>query len=459
MIKRVLLIKLSILALLAFLVLGGGLCKKPSDPKALQLAQPTNLVYWRVWDDQSSFDQMIQAYQKLHSNVTITYRRLRYEEYEQEILKALAEDRAPDIVSIHNTWLEKYQELISPLPAVLELPVKEVTGPKFKQETRYALQQKKTLNLADLRRDYVDVVAQDVIKGEQIYGLPLSLDTLVLYYNRDLLNNAKIPQAPTNWNEFAEAVKKLTFQNEEGKIIQAGAALGTANNIPRAFDILSLIMMQNGTQMTNDTRSFTTFHLPPAGSDYNPAQEALVFYTDFANPPKAVYTWNKDQPDALEAFTSGQLAFFFGYSYHLPLIKSKAPRLNLGIAKIPQIAGASKEINYANYWVETVMKKTKSPNFAWDFLLFASQPENVATYLTLAQKPTALRALVTAQLEEENIQIFADQVLTSQSWYAGKDSTVAEEAFKTMITEYLAGEKPVQEIMNFTAAKINNSWK
>ncbi|PIP29532.1 ABC transporter substrate-binding protein, partial [Candidatus Kuenenbacteria bacterium CG23_combo_of_CG06-09_8_20_14_all_36_9] len=42
----------------------------------------------------------------------------------------------------------------------------------------------------------------------QILGLPLSLDTLTLFYNRDHFNAAGLIQAPSTWQEFNEAVIK-----------------------------------------------------------------------------------------------------------------------------------------------------------------------------------------------------------------------------------------------------------
>ena len=82
----------------------------------------------------------------------------------------------------------------------------------------------------------------------------------------------------------------------------------------------------------------------------------------------------------MEAFASGQLAMMFGYAYHLPQLKAKAPGLDIGIAPIPQLDPIN-EINYANYWVEAPLKKTKYPDEAWDFILFAASNENSGQYL------------------------------------------------------------------------------
>jgi len=310
--------KLSILFLLIILLTGGFRCKVVSQ-KVRERMKPARLTYWRVWDNPDTMAGIINDYRRAHSYVTISYRKLRYEEYEQALLEAWAEDRGPDIFSIPVTWLEKYKKYILPLPEKITMPYEMMTGPSCKREKTVVLKTKKSLTIGDLRNNFVDTVYNNIREGNQIYGLPLSVDTLVLYYNRDLLDNAQIPQPPRDWTEFKEDVQKLTFQDKEGNIVQAGAALGTANNIERSMDILSLLMMQNGTKMSKGRQA--VFDRPlESNPNYFPGEEALKFYTDFANPAKEVYSWNSRMPNSLDAFVEGKLAFFFGYSYHLPII-------------------------------------------------------------------------------------------------------------------------------------------
>jgi len=306
------------------------------------------------------------------------------------------------------------------------------------------------------------VVAEDVIRSyttsrnaeekDRIFGLPLAVDSLALFYNRDLLNAAGIPEAPTTWTKFQEDVTALTSIGTNDEIRQSGAALGTSENVERAFDIVSILMMQNGTEMS-DSRGRAVFS---AGDDEGLlATQAVRFYTDFANPLKAVYTWNEDMDDSFDAFTNGSTAFFLGYSYHYDLIRTANEKINLAVAPLPQIEGG-KTVNYANYWVETVAKSSNNEDWAWDFIEFAASEERVTDYLSAANKPTALRALINTQLEDEVLSVFAGQTLTADSWYRGDDVSVAEEAFLDLIDAYLAGEdqeRALREAQN----KVNQS--
>lgn len=444
--------------LLTFILTAGAGCTSQSSPKSIK---PISLTYWRVFDDEDAFADIIANYKKIHPNITITYKKFRYEEYEKELLNALAEDRGPDLFSIPSSWVAEYQAKLAPLPAETTILVPVVQG-TIKKETIAETQVKKSLTLKGLKTNFVDIVSSDAVlekDGEKkIYGLPLYVDTMAMYYNPSLLNNAGISAPPQYWNaEFQQDVKKLTKQNNQGNIIQSGVALGGNANIERPQDILSLLMMQNGAMMMDN--GSVLFHTIPAGGDpkYNPGLEALRFYTDFSNPGKDVYCWNSNLQNSLNMFAQGNLAMMFTYSYNLPVVRALNPKLNFSVAKMPQIQGNSKQVNYANYWLEGVSAKTKNIDAAWDFIQYETSQDQVPSYLKVAKKPTALRALIKTQTDDLDLGIFADQVLTAQSWYHGKDSLAAEKAVSEMIDLTIKSEKDIKQIMEQGAAKVQQT--
>ncbi|MBI2476917.1 extracellular solute-binding protein, partial [Candidatus Uhrbacteria bacterium] len=96
---------------LSLLVLPGIGCRGGSK-EAKQALEPVDLTVWRVFDDSDSFRGVIDAYKRVHPNVRINYKKLRFDEYEDALIQALAEDRGPDIFVVHNTWMKKYLPLI-----------------------------------------------------------------------------------------------------------------------------------------------------------------------------------------------------------------------------------------------------------------------------------------------------------------------------------------------------------
>ena len=455
--------KIKLIFLISLIIILPGFGFKCTSKEVQQYMKPIELNYWRVWDGPDAFAEIIDKYNQLHSNIAINYKKLRYDEYEQALLEAWAEDRGPDIFSIHNTWVKKYQSKIETMPPNITMAYPIVKG-TMKKEIVPEIRVTKSISLKDIKDKFVDVVYDDVvinIEGrEQVFGLPISMDTLAMYYHKDLLNNANITMPPAYWDrEFQQNVKKLTRQNTKGEIIQSGVALGGSDNVERYSDILSVLMMQNGAVMMNEAGAVMFNQAPPAYSEqkYNPGMEALRFYTDFANPAKEVYCWNNDLDNSLEMFTQGKLAFMFGYAYHLPQIRAQGPKLNFSIAPLPQIEDSQQIINFANYWVETVSKKSQHSDEAWDFIQFISRAENVKSYLKAVNKPTALRSLIEEQLDDVDIGVFADQVLTAKSWYKGADVLAAENVIGEMINDVVTGKEEIDSAINTGASRVRQT--
>lgn len=459
--------------LICIVLLTSGFGCKGVSQDVQEKMKPVTLEYWRVFDGPDDFKEIIDSYNLLHPFITINYKKLTYEEYRNALLEGFAADRGPDIFSIHNTWMTEYKEkdLIAPLPAEITM-VYPVTKGTIKKEVVAELRTSKSLTLKDLKTNFVDVVSGDVVMKtgnvkegnlkDDIFGLPLSVDTLAMFYNKDLFNNAGIITPPLYWNkEFQQDVKKLTKQDNKGQIIQAGVALGGGSNIERSGDILSTLMMQNGAIMMDESGRVMFNMVPPAleTKNYNPGLDALRFYIDFASPAKEVYTWNKNMGKSLDLFTQNKLAIMFGYSYMLPDIKARAPKLNFAVSKLPQIEGNPQGVNFANYWVEVVAKKSKNINEAWDFVQYLTQAEQAKIYLDHVNKPTALRSLVKDQIDNEEIGIFAEQTLTARSWYKGVDSIANDSIITDMINEALIGQNELIDVINLGASKVQQTIK
>ncbi len=106
---------LAVALIASTLVITGQGCRRSSEAERLA-NRPVELTIWRVFENEDALRPAMRAYRDLHPNVSFTYRQLRIEEYEDELLRAFAEGTGPDIFSVHNTWVGGYENLIQPLP-------------------------------------------------------------------------------------------------------------------------------------------------------------------------------------------------------------------------------------------------------------------------------------------------------------------------------------------------------
>ncbi len=467
-------IKKAILFLIFILLITSGFkCTLNPFAKKNLLNRPVKLTVWGVYEDRDALKLLFDKFTKAHPTVTFEYKQFTAEEYEDQLLNAWADDRGPDIYFLPSNLLLQYKSKgrIIPMPTSAKLPFREIkisgVGSFKKTDIIDSVKDITLTSKNDLDLKFADVVTTDVYIDDKIYGLPLSLETLAMFYNRDLLNKAGIPNPPVVWSDgessddFMDQVKKITRITKEGNFTQSGTALGTINNISNASDIIALLLMQSNPTLGNKN------------GKVNFSENSKIFlltvnfYNDFSNPIKDIYSWNKDQLDSFEAFKAGQIAFFFGYPYHKEQLKNA---YNYGITTVPQLQYGRLEngeitpinpVNIANYWVMTVSHKTKNSDIAWGFIDFATKKDNVRAYLEKSEKPTALRDLISEQSKNIKLAPFVNQILSAKSWYHGISPDLANRYLEELVDKIKnpGTNTDLNAIIESYQSKINQTIK
>ncbi|TSC81705.1 MAG: multiple sugar transport system substrate-binding protein [Parcubacteria group bacterium Gr01-1014_20] len=371
-----------------------------------------------VWgfDDESYFRSLIGEYGKYRKNVKVQYKEFDEDKYEANLIDALASGEGPDVFLIRSRDAYKEKNKISAVPAT-------------------------QLNLVSFQKYFPEVVSQDFVIDGEIYALPLYLDTLALFYNKDFFDQVGITSPPKTWQEFQEDVAKLAVVDREGEIFRAGAAIGgSERSVAHATDLLNLIMLQNGTNMTSQNLGAATFGATV--KQKNPGLEAFNFYLQFANAASSYYTWNDNQPDSLDAFASEKVAMIFGYQRDVKAIKDRNSFLKFGVDLVPQPEGALKAVSYADYSGLSVSKQSREKAWAWDFVKYvATTPQVVQGYLDISSRPPAIRdPLIKDKLNDLRLGVFARQALTARGW-TQIDSTDIRGIFSSAIQSVLSGQK------------------
>ncbi len=432
----------SFFLLIATLVVGGLGCKGLTQEE-VQAVRPVRLQYWTVYNNVEELRALAAEYKTLRPHVTVDIRRLRFDEFERVLLNALADDAGPDIISVRNTDLRGKVSRLSAMPASVTMARLEVKG-QYAKETVVTQEVVPMPTKQTIESVYVQAVPQDVVISNKIYGLPLAIDTLALYYNKDLLDAAGVPLPPKTWPELFEAVKKGTKYDADGNIVQAGIAMGTGANIDNAFDIISLLMHQTNVTIAAGREVQFAKGLDNRAAPNHPAMQVLRFYTDFARNSKEIYSWNTSMPNAFESFVRGQSVFYLGFAFDRERIRAAAPQMNVEVVAAPQLPDAT-PVNVANYWVESVLKKSKRQNEAWDFIRFITSPQNVLRYTKASLQPSPLRAQLTEQLSNPLLVPFTSQVLTAKNWYEGRNIDAVRAAFADMADKSVAPLKEEED--------------
>jgi multiple sugar transport system substrate-binding protein len=397
-------------------LLGGGLLKKLLIgigavvlvtiiiilliPKG-QPDQAVTLQWWGLWEDNSTMQTLLLNFHKTHPNITVEYVKNDPSQYLDRLQTRIQNGSGPDIFLYHNSWLPMLSTDLSPLSS------DAITPDQFKQ-------------------DYYPVMQQDLTQNGAIYGIPMEADTLALFVNPALFEAAGV-QVPTNWDQFVKAAKQLTVKDPDGKIKTAGAALGTYNNVDHAPDIISLLFLQQGVQMNNITNSAQN------------EADALQFYTSFAIGQDNV--WDSTLDNSLLAFSKGNLAMYFGFSWDVFQIQKLNPDLQFKIYPVPNLYG--KKTTVASYWVNGVSAKSTHQNEAMEFMNYLAQKSTAQQFYTDTAKvrafgePYARKDLAASLQENQLVYPFVSQLNDAASSYFASDTKDGDTGINSEMNSYL----------------------
>ncbi len=378
------------------------------------------LKIWDPFEDSQNLQALISEYQQAHPNVQIVYTKKDITTYSQDLIQSLASGTGPDIYSINNSWLPTYVDKLVPV----------ATTSKF--------------TFKAYKDAFVDVAVNDFTIDQKIYAVPLYVDSLALYYNKDVLGTAGIAVPPKTWQELEQQVQKIKRADQTGYFTLSGVAAGTSLNINRAVDILYLMMLQKGTvpySVSGGRPSFAQ-SVQKNGNYTTPGLEGLSFYTSFANPSSVNYNWNSRSDYSVDAFINGRAAFLYSYSYMADTIRNKNPNLNFDVAGVPQTNLNDPSVNFANYWGLGVSRQAKSPNTAWDFLEFLTSKESLDKYYAKNKKPSSRKDLISLQIQDPEIGVFANANLTAKSFYKPDQEKMDGIFAKLIDNVILKGVKP-----------------
>ncbi|MBI4121342.1 MAG: extracellular solute-binding protein [Candidatus Ryanbacteria bacterium] len=338
------------------------------------------LIVWGV-DPKEIFGGLFAKYAE-EVGTTIVYVEKDERTIHQEVLEAIASEKSPDLLVVPDSWIRDNKDKIAtPLPAIVN--VENAKNSMVELGTQLLVEEK-----------IVDGKLQ-----QNMYGLPLWLDPIVLFWNRELFEQAKpepIALPPKDWDEFVRDSKKLTKLADGKQVTRAGAALGRAHNIPLYKEILSLLLLQLNSDIEDG------IFLGGAGSKEaaDGARSAIKFYTDFGNPntaPGGAYSWNPRLPEPRALFIEGKLGMMLDLYSFKDELKAKNPHLAFDVASVPQLRDdgkrTQKTVNYAAVRAITVLKGGENQNNAWFFAKWLANPEQIKSIIASHDVAPVIRSM------------------------------------------------------------------
>ena len=387
---------------------GGGAEKKLSG----------QLVMWGTEDGDAMSNFLGKASTGLGDKISVKYSQKSEDTFAGDIIEALASGNAPDMI-------------ILPQDLIIRLESKLVPFTPEEYTER------------DFKNSFIEN-GEIFIQPKGILALPIAIDPLVMYWNRDIFTDKSIAIPPKYWDEFLTLAPAITEKNETNDIKLSAVSFGGYQNVTNAKDILSMLILQTG----NPLMARVGGVLQPTLSGINgqnvpPIQQVLQFYTDFADPVKNIYSWNVAMPESKQMFLSEDLAVYFGFASELPDLRLKNPNLNFDVALVPQIRDFSRRLTFGKAEGLAVLNASSQKIVAVFVAKYLTSSDNTTLFSKTFSKISPSRDVLAKSPADANQKIFYDSTIISRSWLdTNKEKT--NNIFQTAVSDINSGKGTVE---------------
>lgn len=306
------------------------------EPIEIRLAEgswvgPEGIAFWT--------DEIIPSFEEENPGINVTFENAESPDYADKLYTQAVAGDSPDVMfvwdNINYNLLQKGQ--------LLQL------DDYF--ESKY------------LEDFYPALVNAHLLDG-QLFGMPKYVSTVVMAYNKDLLDEAGVnhPDGSWNWDDYLSAYEATTKRDDSGNIVQWG------NYVAQEY-IQHYVWMNGGEWM--NTEIFGTKCL----LDSEEAVEALKFNHDqiYGGNPVAPIAGSIPEMGWWNVFSTGRVAFMESHSWTVTnYIRENDfawDFLDLPVARDGTKAG----LTFCNGYV--IAKKTKEPDASVQLVRFLTSPE------------------------------------------------------------------------------------
>jgi len=410
------------LAIFGILVFSGAIPLGTSD-------EPGSLGTVVLWGTvpSSAMSPLLETFNNDNPSFILRYVQKSADTFDQDLLEALAEGTGPDLVFLPDELVFHYANKIFAIPY-------------------------DTYPLASFKSNFASA-GEVFLTSNGMLAFPITIDPLVLYYNRSTLDANAVVYPPAFWDEVSALVPTLTKKDDSNKIIKSTVALGHFSNVVHAKDIISALFMQAGNPIVVEKNGTLISALSTSGLASG-LGSVLKFYTDFADPNNSAYSWNKSFPNSRDAFSRGDLAFYIGYASELPSLVNKNPNQNFSAASFPQNRNANFKLTGAHVMGISLLASSKNFTTAFTAASLLATGDFAGKLAQSLGVAPARRDLLAQKPADAYSPTFYNSALYARSWL-DPSSKGTDDIFRRMVDGVLSNSISPDSAITDANSKLN----
>lgn len=392
-----------------------------------------DVVIWGTVD-QDIMDSVIVNLASLDES----FKKVSYEEKDEVdfdliLIEAIASGTGPDVFLLPQSEILDKQNKIFPIP--------------------YA-----NFSIRDFK-DYFIEEGELYLTDNGILALPFIVDPLVMYWNRSLFASASVAKPPAVWDDFFVLATKLTKKDDYKNLSISAVSFGEVANVENAKEILATLIMQSGNPIVfRESGEIKVSLRDSYNSKTTPTESALRFYTEFSNPVKETYSWNKAMANSKVAFLAGDLAIYFGFASELKDLQMKNPNLNFDVSYVPQTENLKNNVTFGNMQALAISKGSKNVAGAFNVVTSLTKNGSLAYLSSVTGLPPVSRGLLMQGSANPYQDIFYKSSLSAKG-FLDPDAGQTDLIFRDMVESVVSGRRQLNDAVSWANSELEELIK
>ena len=409
--------------LLAIFAIGifANSCGKKSEK------DPNTIKFWHFWSEpnqKQALLELIEIFEK-ENNCKVELTELSWNNGKTKLIAAFNSGVAPDVLELGSDWVAQF----SSVDILAEISPDSIDFSRF-----------------------LEFSIPPTIWENKYFAVPWTVDTRVLFYNKNLMRNSEInPVPPTNYSQLIDFANRINNSNNEIY------GFGTNGSDPhRLYKKILPIMWTFGGDI------FDSLGNPIINSSKN--TDALNIYLQLSRAGKI-----ETQRQLDSYFAQGKIGFVFSGAWLIEKIKNENPSLDFGVAVMPNVNISNEnqniENNISNMGISflgcqflSLNKKSEKQELGLKLIRFLTDGKNsieLAKRFAEAGFP-ADRAYFNNEIfqQDKHKSIFAKQLNFAKATPVHPRWLDIEAIIENAVSQAIYGEKTAKEALNFAQKEV-----
>jgi multiple sugar transport system substrate-binding protein len=357
-------------ALFILLIFSSG-CDIGSNPA-------TVVEFWVMGREGEAVGALLPEFERRYPDIRVRVQQIPWRAAHEKLLTAYAGDAMPDLFQLGNTWIPEFVAIhaIEPLDARV------------------------TSSSGVVAEDYFSGIWETNRVEGHLYGVPWYIDTRLIFYRKDILEQAGYTELPRTWTRWLEAMSRI--KQRLGKEHYAILLPLTEWQQP------VILALQQGAELLSDEAQYGNFQS-------RPFREAYSFYLDLFRQNLAPAVGETQITNLYRDFANGHFAMLITGPWNLGEFERRLPPTLQGKWATAPLPGPDEDhpgVSLAGGASLTISRASRHKDAVWKFIEYLSEPESQSAFYRLTGDLPARRSAweKTALIDHPQARAFWDQL-------------------------------------------------